>query len=396
VSGGFVSRRSLLGLAGLASLSVVSCGATEPDGTGRTVRWSNELDSEALLQPMSVVVATVAGSKRLLVNHGGHLSAFDPASGKQVWTSSQGATSVETRAKNVILPVLLDDSVCVLRSFEDGPIKCIDATTGKLKWEYGETGTVCRALAGNGQALVVTATTGIVALDVATGKSLWNRGGSGATFGAYGKPAVGDGRVYGFGDFVNTQKSASGSCFYALDARTGKAVWIQDAGTARGSDQPFAYGSGVVCSFVDDGTALIAMDATTGKQMWKESLANNVAAVIPAVIGSDTVLVAAESSMSEQQGRIMAFNRADGAFKWSLKPSGKVDCRVTVQGTVAYVSSKGSLQAVNLADGTPRWEFTIKEKALSAAAVGDGLVYVLAEAGGSSAKAKYRLYALSE
>jgi outer membrane protein assembly factor BamB len=117
----------------------------------------------------------------------------------------------------------------------------------------------------------------VVALDAATGKTLWEH--------VYDAPLLPDmGMEYGPGPH-STPLVAGDLVFaagvtgklHALDKKTGRVVWAQDlwkdlGGTKQGrgySCSPMAYGSNLIVSVGGRGQALVAFDQKTGRIAWK-------------------------------------------------------------------------------------------------------------------------------
>lgn len=126
---------------------------------------------------------------------------------------------------NEITPLVHDGVLFVVSS---GRLQALDARTGDLLWQYlrpGRNGLV-RNLAIYGELIYYAAETNVVALDMRTGKVVWDRQvvepGLGVRFGA--GPLAANGKIFqGLG---NCYAPYPGGCFIvALDAATGQEVW---------------------------------------------------------------------------------------------------------------------------------------------------------------------------
>ncbi|MET0655239.1 MAG: outer membrane protein assembly factor BamB [Pseudoxanthomonas sp.] len=158
-------------------------------------------------------------------------------------------------------------------------------------------------------------------------------------------PAAADGRVYA---------AAVKGGVRAIDLQTGKTVWEYDS-EERLSGGPGA-GDGLVVVGSLDGK-VIALDAATGAEKWQAKVPNEVIAA-PA-IGQGFVLV------RSNDGRISAFDAASGERRWfsthdlpTLSVRGNAP--VTLGPGVVFVGNDdGTLSAMGLTDGRPLWNQVI-------------------------------------
>lgn len=126
---------------------------------------------------------------------------------------------------NEITPIVHDG---VLFATSAGRLQALDAATGDQLWEYNRGGKVppVRNLAIYGDLIYLAAGTSVVALDMRTGKVVWDQmlasADSGLRLNA--GPIVAKGKVIqGVGGCINPYP---GGCFIAaLDAKTGREVW---------------------------------------------------------------------------------------------------------------------------------------------------------------------------
>lgn len=158
-------------------------------------------------------------------------------------------------------------------------------------------------------------------------------------------PAIADGRVYA---------AAIKGGVSALDLQTGKAVW-QYKSDLRISGGP-GVGDGLVVVGTLDGQ-VIALDAATGTEKWQAKVPNEV--ITAPVIGQGLVLV------RSNDGRVSAFDASTGERRWfwnhdlpSLTVRGNAP--VTLGPGVVFVSNDdGSVAAIGLSDGRPMWSQVI-------------------------------------
>lgn len=154
-------------------------------------------------------------------------------------------------------------------------------------------------------------------------------------------PAVADGRVYA---------AAVKGGVHALDLQTGKSVWEYK------SDERVSGGPGAGDGLVVVGTLsgkVIALDAATGTEKWQAKLTNEVIAA--PVVGEGLVFV------RSNDGRVSAFDAASGERKWfsnhdlpSLTVRGNAP--VTLGPGVLFVGNDdGTVSAMGSSDGRPLW-----------------------------------------
>jgi hypothetical protein len=217
-------------------------------------------------------------------------------------------------------------------------------------------------LATDGSRVYAAGTTGVIALDAATGAPAWTA--PGAATG----PVVADGRV-----IVGTATGAA-----AFEAGTGLPLWSADAGIAGG--RPAVAGSR---AFVTGRCRAAAIATTTGLPIWTtgdctgdtgtQTLLNGLAvfaegaAIYKAEDG--TVLSPGPSPGTIGAGLVLGISSGtlvarDGAFaqRWTWSPpiSGHVALRPAVtDGTVWQVADAGTqglvLGAIDAATGAERW-----------------------------------------
>ena len=155
------------------------------------------------------------------------------------------------------------------------------------------------------------------------------------------QPAVADGRVYA---------AAVKGGVHALDLQTGKPVW-QYKSDLRISGGPGA-GDGLVVVGTLDGQ-VIALDAATGTEKWQAKVPNEVIAA--PTIGQGLVLV------RSNDGRVSAFDSTTGERRWfsnhdlpSLTVRGNAP--VTLGPGIVFVGNDdGTVSAMSLTDGRPLW-----------------------------------------
>lgn len=169
------------------------------------------------------------------------------------------------------------------------------------------------------------------------------------------RPAVADGKVYA---------AAITGGVEALDLQTGKRVWEYKPKKEERNDRKFKQrlsgGPGVGEGLVVIGSLsgdVIALNQADGTEKWRAKVPNEVIAA-PA-IAQNLVLV------RSNDGRVTAFDAATGERRWfhaeegpTLSVRGNAPI-VTGPGVVFVGNDSGTLSALALQDGRPLWEQAI-------------------------------------
>ncbi|MCC4620916.1 outer membrane protein assembly factor BamB [Xanthomonas cassavae CFBP 4642] len=169
------------------------------------------------------------------------------------------------------------------------------------------------------------------------------------------RPAVADGKVYAAAITGGVQ---------ALDLQTGKRVWEYAPKKEERNDRKFKQrlsgGPGVGEGLVVIGSLsgdVIALNQADGTEKWRAKVPNEVIAA-PA-IAQNLVLV------RSNDGRVTAFDAATGERRWfhaeegpTLSVRGNAPI-VTGPGVVFVGNDSGTLSALALQDGRPLWEQAI-------------------------------------
>lgn len=231
-----------------------------------------------------------------------HLFAFDPTTGKELWTLPHARGPIVSPA--------------------------IDSTAGQ--------GGVVVYTEGLGTK------SGVVAADLATRTQRWRVALRAAVTSA---PTIDEGRVYfgGLDQFL-----------YAVDLDTGKVDWkLRAAGAVYASP---AVGGGRVFAVSEDarGTGrLYAVDAATGKVAWSSARAGGVGV-------SAVTLHAGRAFVGFNDASVRAFDIRDGTVLWSkaVRTSFPRGSAPAVDGGSVYVAdAEGAVYRFDERSGDRRWEF---------------------------------------
>jgi Ca-activated chloride channel family protein len=158
-------------------------------------------------------------------------------------------------------------------------------------------------------------------------------------------PAV----AYG-GDKIFVSGGFNAVTFYGLDAATGRIAW---ATTNLEDNGPTAavYDDGRVV-FNTESCTVFALDATTGKRVWLKRLGDPTLAQTAV---ADGIVFAAHPAEGGQE--LSAYRVADGVWLWSRWVGSELLAAPVVAGDAVYASTTGGWTfAFGARDGKPRWQ----------------------------------------
>ncbi|HZN37419.1 MAG TPA: PQQ-binding-like beta-propeller repeat protein [Planctomycetota bacterium] len=284
-----------------------------------------------------MALANVPGFDALLVGTDTGFFAFDRATGVQLWFTPIDA-GVAGPACN--------DSVVIAGS-PDGNVHACELKTGRILWHHdyvedrpddppGFDGAQARfgskparpgaaAIDGKVVALSIFDQCRAIALDVATGKRLWDFRTEGWM---HGRPEFGPLHV-----FVGSQDQS----FYAVDRELGKLAWKVPTGLY------VEAGSTAVDRFVYFGSCdgnLYAVDQGVGRVAWKFATEKGEHGGAPIysrpLVCSDTVYLAA------MNGKVYAVDRKQGRLLWKITPLAKseLDSELVTNGELLFVTTR--------------------------------------------------------
>jgi serine/threonine protein kinase/outer membrane protein assembly factor BamB len=246
----------------VAGGSVVIAGGNGPYALGAAhgnQLWSIKQEDQSWMMVTGGVAYVAFAAKS---NVTGGVTALDPASGNILWTYNFGPV-----ADIAGHPTVTNGVVYVTST--NGELFALSAANGALRRKvtgFGKFGPgKVAAVNGVVYAGVDDEKGTVVAVDTATGKTLWRRSLGAATF----PPSVTTASGIIFAGLVNggAAEVQSGK-LYALNAKTGKQLWAQPV--SGGVNEGPAAGDGVVYTGGGDLNSgiLQAWQPATGKQLW--------------------------------------------------------------------------------------------------------------------------------
>lgn len=300
-------------------------------------------------------------------DNAGRVTALDPATGRAAWQA-------ETQPR-VAAGVGLA-GVAVLTGTLDGEVVAVSKEGGMPLWRVGVSSEVLVAPVGDDETAVVRTGDGrLHGLALADGQRRWvfDRAVPTLSLRGVSRPLVADGRVYAG---LDTGK------LVALDLASGRLLWEESVNAPSGRseierlvdlDTDPVLAEGVLYA-ASAGGQLAALDATTGKPRWRHSLR-----------GQGGVAVDGERVFAtDGDGRVLALDRATGAVLWQQEALKHRQLTVpAVQGGLVVVGDlEGYVHWLSPEDGSLRGRLSAGRSALVVAPLAAGSrLYVLGRAG---------------
>jgi outer membrane protein assembly factor BamB len=321
-------------------------------------------------------------------------------------------------------PVVVDGTIYV--GSYDGNFYAVDAATGNQKWSFKTGGKVSGSAAVTGGGVFFAGEDGSVyRLNAADGSLVWKsplpRAGAIA-----GSPAVLYDAVFiGGGHKGGSQTlSMSASPLYALDILTGKVIWQSSSSGPQGyaaiaTDGTYLYagtgGSEYNAFAVKDGKtgkswtgghqARQFMSSTVdgdkvfnpatmrgsvicstpdGKKIWHTAALDGQLDIELNQGGKFGYEIFADLAVTDDKvfagcndGKLYSFDKTTGKKGWNFQTGGAVQSSPSVAGSAVYFGSwDGSLYAVDTATGELLWKLPLGGRIISSPWPGDGAIYV--------------------
>lgn len=259
----------------------------------------------------------VAYGDVFLPNINGHLFAIDAQTGKTVWRYSSGMCGWSSPAVGggTVYQTFVADSECGSHA-QGGEIVALQATSGKVRWLRHIAACESSALLADGRVYVGTWAGTILALDAATGATIWSYDAGAAVKGSL---SLWDGRVY-----VGTY----GGEVLALDASNGGLAWQESGYGELYSSPALADGRLVIGSLDGD---VDALDAADGHLLWQDRTGGYVYAS-PA-LADGLVLIGSYDQ------HFYALDAANGNMRWVFSAQGAISGSASVIGGIVYFST---------------------------------------------------------
>jgi serine/threonine-protein kinase len=306
----------------------------------------------------------LAGNTLLFTTFGHQLVALDVRSGRELWHAPVGNIAMSTPIvagntvyigtgrngvleRNWNIPLKLEFGNRVLWGAKGGDeVSAFDLKTGARKWAHRTVGeNMPSAVYQNGRLIFANGDWRAYALRADTGRQLWATDVGGVSTMANAVLAGGEVVVSVCTDGMRKSSAV------ALDPANGKILWRSPYGHCDASP---AYGAGkVFTSTVSPGdtmlqgkTVVAALDAKTGKAVWvyrstKQGLWSTVGSSEAAVAGTYANGTYYQSAPFDD--RLMAFDASSGRIKWNFQTSGPVKMSPVVANGRVYVGDTAGL-----------------------------------------------------
>jgi outer membrane protein assembly factor BamB len=269
----------------------------------------------------------------------GGVYSLDASTGKLLWSvDAIGVVGLDS-AKNVVY------AGAAVKDDLTGGVTALAARTGELLWTYSFPTEVDLAggVAQSGGVVYATTARGeVFALSAASGDLLWRYSDPAVSFSQ--PPTIADGVVYACNS--SSRLSSASPVLYAVEARTGRALWRRPLGSGLVSFIPGVESGLIFVGVVrkaapssPDASELMALNAATGQPLWQVPIGGNAWSATSApgnlVYSGDGL------------GKLDAWQATTGNHVWSYQAAGALDAGVVVAGGIAYAgSSNGRVYAV--------------------------------------------------
>jgi outer membrane protein assembly factor BamB len=276
---------------------------------------------------------------------GGEFYALDARGGLLLWEITLGGDEVFPA------PAVLDGIVYV--SSEDG-LLALDAATGTTLWK-DDIGGIDSPTVVDGVVYVASGDNTVYAVNANTGSLLWKFA-TGSFLNS--SPAVANGVVYvGSADYN----------VYALNASDGSKLWNYTTGNEIQASP--AVANGVV--YISSGDRnLYALNAKTGSKMWSYGPADDWA------VGDSAPAVWNGIVYAGGNNGMVALAANTGELLWSFTTGSGASSPAVANGVVYFGSGYSGVYAVDARTGTQLWKYFVPDHVFSSPIVANGMVYV--------------------
>jgi len=227
----------------------------------------------------------------------------------------------------------------------------------------------------------------VFAVDLFSGKILWNYKGDGSDFFA-GTAAAGDGKIFVSVTNSSQLKNMFAGFIYALDEAEGNLLWKYQTKKQITHSNPLFAESKVFVG--DESGSVYAIEAKTGKLVWQQQLEAYQIHSSPAYEGG-VIYIGTETAddsggRSDRGSYLYALDAKDGKVLWRFESDWRSNempnlihgTPAVSDGVVYFGSENGWFYALDKNDGKVIWKkiITKKEKTSARQAAGPGLVGV--------------------
>ena len=302
--------------------------------------------------------AAKLGDYVFIGSQGGHLYAFEAASGKLRWRYKGRR--------------MFKASVCIYNNHiyvgnVDNHLRCLDAATGDVKWKLRWSRDLdSSACVADGKLYIAGETGYARCINPADGHLHWktfvggiNRGPKGGSYGSETSPAVADGEYY---------CATYDGILFCLDAKTGKVRWKARTGDDTDAS-PVVLGDRVYTAAENKSPYVFAFARKDGKELWRFRSRGGFWAT-PAVT-QDTVYIGSHG------GQMLALANDTGKPRWTYRigtPTWSSAC--VVGDKVVFGAYDGRLRCLDTKTGKEVWTLKLGGRIHSTPCIVDGKIYI--------------------
>ncbi len=350
-----------IGLAGCSSIQLGNpLGAPDSSAPSLPIVEAWERDVQGAFGPSAPTITrryVVVGTRR------GEVVILDRETGSTEGTGEFGS-SVEGA-----VAISEDGAVIYVPTAEaKGVVEAYDVRRGRRLWRW-RSGAIVGGVTRIGGLLVVPLlNSDIVALDAASGDTLWSRPGlEGVQIHAAAvEVPASSGRSVDSGIVIADDHGT----VQALDAVTGRPRWSVEVGAPVYATP--ALEDGILIVTTTRG-GVIALEAETGRERWRVQT-DTVLRVSPPTLAGDRVIV------GFTDGTVRALDLEDGAEQWRYQTDGNVTATPLIVGDrIAIGTMDRRLVLLDRATGEETWSTELRGRVKSALGVGGGMLIALVE-----------------
>jgi outer membrane protein assembly factor BamB len=344
--------------------------------------WSADAGEGSSKRTRITAIPIVYENKVFTLDAKGTVRAISAANGGTVWSvslvpadekaSSWNPFNSSNTARAGFGGGLAADGGKVFAASGFGTVVAFEPGSGKVLWTKKLTAPIRQApSAADGRVFVVTSEAELFCLSAADGSELWTQRGlpESASLLSNSNPAVSGNLVfvpYPSGEVV------------ALDVKTGASKWTETLAKSDLGSSSTAIGDAArpvadrdLVFAVSRGGSLIATSRDKGSKVWSRDIASSQT---PYVAG-DAIFVV------DVTGKLVALGRKDGKIRWltQLPDSGIWSGPVLAGGKLWLASSKGMFVAVDATNGSIANESDLGNPVTITPVVADGKMFVLTD-----------------
>jgi outer membrane protein assembly factor BamB len=161
--------------------------------------------------------------------------------------------------------------------------------------------------------------------------------------------------------------------FVALDVESGKVLWEKGVGDVCSS--PVICGAKIFVG--STAGTLWAFDKMSGEEIWKFEIPSSQISTPACQLTASSVSDEGTLYFGSAEGYLYAVRTEDGQMRWRYQTGGGIYSAPAVKnGKVFFGSTDGNLYALSLKDGSFLWKFKTQADIYSSPAVAETLVYI--------------------